>query len=128
MSIPDFFAIRIFQIVCVFRVFVRQTSSDPYLPRSSFPCFFGIPCFFFLWSLFEWFSVLSQGFWGLPGKKILVFFGSFRCLLPKKEGKKKSGCRVEREKFSFSAFSVFSPTAARPAKCGIPGRPAKPLC
>ena len=72
------------------RPFLQKRSSDPQPPPCpSFPCFWGIPCFFFFFparnSLFflELFFLFSRDFRGFDGDKQSLFFCSFPCLFPK---------------------------------------------
>ena len=63
-------------------------------PCPSFPCFFGIPCFFPLRGIpcfFERFPFFSRDFGGSVGIKKPCFFGGFPCLFPKNQGKEGQG-------------------------------------
>ena len=61
-------------------------------PCPSFPCFFGIPCFFSLRGFpcsFDRFPFFSRDFRGSVGIKNPCFFGGFPCLFPKKNKERK---------------------------------------
>ena len=71
-----------------------------HFPCPSFPCFFGIPCFF-RWQgihcFFERFSLLFQGFWGFGRvKKSLLFWWFSLPFSKKKQGKEGQGFEGEK--------------------------------